>query len=265
MGTPDEVIEVVKKYQEAGVDQALCFIQPGNLALGRLEGAVAEADSAGDYELLTLAEVFRKHDCAHLVEPLLVRKIENDGDSRLAEWLKQRYKERGEPAAALALAERLLKQRSSLAGYREVRDLSRTLGVWQESRPRLLERWSAAGEYDLLTDVHLEEGEIDLALRTARQIRPGFLNGAERLIRVARAASETHPQAALDIFRQQAERLIEAHGRDNYQQACECLTSVRDLYRQMSREPEWAVFISGLRERHRRLPALNEELNSGGL
>ena len=31
MGTPDEVIEVMKKYQEAGVDQALCFVQPGNL------------------------------------------------------------------------------------------------------------------------------------------------------------------------------------------------------------------------------------------
>ena len=31
MGTPDEIIEVMKKYQEAGVDQVLCFVQPGNL------------------------------------------------------------------------------------------------------------------------------------------------------------------------------------------------------------------------------------------
>ena len=31
MGTPDEIIDVMKKYQEAGVDQVLCFVQPGNL------------------------------------------------------------------------------------------------------------------------------------------------------------------------------------------------------------------------------------------
>ena len=235
------------------------------LALGRLDDAVAEADSAGDYDLLTLAEVFRKHDCAHLVEPLLVRRIENDGDSRLAEWLKERYKERGEPAAALALAGRLLERRPDLARYKEVRELSTDLGVWQESRPRLLERWSAAGEYGLLTDIYLEEGEIDLALGTVRQMRPGFLGSVDRLIRVARAASKTHPQAALDIYRQQAERLIEARGRDNYQQACEHLTRVRDLYRQLSQEPEWNAFIAGLRERHRRLPALKEELNNAGL
>ena len=38
----------------------------------------------------------------------------------------------------------------------------------------LLAQWSAAGRHDLLTDIHLEEGEIDLALRSARQKQPRF-------------------------------------------------------------------------------------------
>ena len=235
------------------------------LTLGRLEDAVTEADMAGDYDLLTLAGVFREHDRSRMVEPLLIKRIETSRDNRLAEWLKERYRERGELAEALDLASRLLERRPNLAGYLEVRDLSRALGVWQESRLKLLDRWTAAGEYGLLTDVYLEEGEVDLALRSVNRRRPGSFYDVDQLIRVAQAASETHPQAALDIYRQQAESLIEARGRDNYRQASAYLTRVRDLYRRLSQESVWAEIIAGLRERHRRLPALREELSNAGL
>ena len=40
MGTPDEIIEVMKKYQEAGVDQVLCFVQPGNLPHTRIMDSI---------------------------------------------------------------------------------------------------------------------------------------------------------------------------------------------------------------------------------
>ncbi|GIT01707.1 MAG: hypothetical protein CM1200mP27_03320 [Chloroflexota bacterium] len=36
MGNPDPIIEVMKKYQEAGVDQVLCFLQPGRLEHTRI-------------------------------------------------------------------------------------------------------------------------------------------------------------------------------------------------------------------------------------
>ena len=36
MGNPDTVIKVLSKYQEAGVDQVLCFMQTGNLAHSRI-------------------------------------------------------------------------------------------------------------------------------------------------------------------------------------------------------------------------------------
>ena len=235
------------------------------LTLGRSEDAVAEADLAGDYDLLTLADIFREHGCSRMVEPLLAKRIETSRDNRLAEWLKERYKERGELAEALALARRLLEQRPHLVGYQEVRELSRALGVWQELRPQLLDHWSAAGKYGLLTDVYLEEGEVDLALRSVNRRRSGVIHGVDQLIRVAQAASETHPQAAIDIYRQQAESLIEARGRDNYRQACAYLTMARDLYLQLSLESEWIAFIAGLRERHLRLPALKDELKNAGL
>jgi alkanesulfonate monooxygenase SsuD/methylene tetrahydromethanopterin reductase-like flavin-dependent oxidoreductase (luciferase family) len=41
MGTPASVIKVLEKYQEAGVDQILCFMQMGNLAHARIMKSIA--------------------------------------------------------------------------------------------------------------------------------------------------------------------------------------------------------------------------------
>jgi alkanesulfonate monooxygenase SsuD/methylene tetrahydromethanopterin reductase-like flavin-dependent oxidoreductase (luciferase family) len=40
MGNPDTVIKVLRKYQEAGVDQILCFMQMGNLAHARIMDSI---------------------------------------------------------------------------------------------------------------------------------------------------------------------------------------------------------------------------------
>jgi alkanesulfonate monooxygenase SsuD/methylene tetrahydromethanopterin reductase-like flavin-dependent oxidoreductase (luciferase family) len=41
MGNPDTVIKVLKKYQAAGVDQILCFMQMGNLAHTRIMDSIS--------------------------------------------------------------------------------------------------------------------------------------------------------------------------------------------------------------------------------
>jgi alkanesulfonate monooxygenase SsuD/methylene tetrahydromethanopterin reductase-like flavin-dependent oxidoreductase (luciferase family) len=40
MGNPASVIKVLEKYQEAGVDQILCFMQMGNLAHARIMNSI---------------------------------------------------------------------------------------------------------------------------------------------------------------------------------------------------------------------------------
>ncbi len=234
------------------------------LTLGRLEEAIAEAELAEDHELLELADIFCHHDLGQGIVPVVARRVESDGNHRLMEWLKDRHLEQGRLPEALDLAKRLLERRPGLSGYAEVRELSRQLGAWEELRSQLLGRWSAAEEYGLLTDIHLEEGEIDLALRSAAQ-GPAGLQGGNRLTRVAEAAAATCPQAALDIYRRQVEGLIAARGRENYQRACALLPRIRDLYRNLSGEPGWLVYVGELKKRHRRLPALREELNNAGL
>ena len=234
------------------------------LTLGRLEEAVAEAETAEDHELLELADIFCQHDLVQRIEPLLARRVETNGNHRLMERLKEHHLEQGKLPEALDLAKRLLERRPGLSGYAEVRELSRQLSVWEEFRTQLLGQWTTAGEYGLLTDVYLEEGEIDLALRAVNRA-PAGLHDGHRMTRVAEAASETRPQAALDIYRREAEGLIAGRSRENYRRACAHLTRIRELYRNLSEEPGWLAYVGELKERHRRLPALREELNNAGL
>lgn len=235
------------------------------LQLGRPEEALAEAELAADYDLLGVADVFLRHGCSHQIEPLVAKRIEADQSGRMLDWLKERHKERGELVEALALAKQKLDGRPRLVRYLEVRELSQGLGVWQESRPQLLERWSAEEKYSLLTEIHLEEGEIDLALKSVKRSERFFAQNADQLIRVAQAAWEAYPREAAEIYRQLSESLIDARGRGNYQAACNHLLKARELYLHLAQESEWTDFIAQLRERHRRLPALMEELSNAGL
>ena len=233
------------------------------LTLGRLDEALAEAGRAGDLELQTLAGLFGAHGHGRRLEPLVAERIETTRINGLTVWLKEQHEERGELAEALVLAKRLLEQHPDLAKYQDIRELSQRLGIWQSTRPKWLAEWTAAGQYGLLTDIHLDEGDIDLALKSVRQPSRGFYYG--QWMRVAEAAAETRPQAAAELYREQAEKLVEARGRERYQQACTYLTTMRDLYRQMSREPAWTDFMAEFRERHHRLRALQDELNQAGL
>ena len=84
-------------------------------------------------------------------------------------------------------------------------------------------------------------------------------------LEVANAAEETRPRAALELYQQHAESLIAQQGRQNYQQACRYLATVRRLYERLGESEAWARYIADLRERNRRLRALMEELAAAGL
>ncbi len=237
------------------------------LALGRVEEAAATAREVGDYELLRLADVFASHDHADLAEALVRERPPTDRDSRLTVWLKERARERGDLAEALALAETLFWQRPTVTGYQELRDLARLLERWNELRTAILARLAGDERYRLLTEIHLEEGEVDRALETVGQVHASAWGwGSGRLsIRVAQAAEESRPREAIRIYVERAEQLIAARGRGNYAEAARYLCRVRDLYHRLDEPKTWETFIAGLREQNRRLRALKDELNKAGL
>ena len=237
------------------------------LALGRVDEAIAEAQEAGDYDLLRLADLFVSHGQADLAERLIRERAPASRDTRLTVWLKERALEGGNREEALALSERLFWQRPTLQGYQELRTLARQLGPWEEMRAALLARLADGEQHDLLTEIHLDEEEVGRALETLKQVqasRWGWGSG-QLAIRVAQAAEEGRPREAIRIYVERAERLIAARGRGNYAEAAQHLARVRDLYRRLGERGTWQAFVANLREENRRLRALKDELSKAGL
>ncbi len=92
-----------------------------------------------------------------------------------------------------------------------------------------------------------------------------WARGGELSIRVAQAAEESRPRAALQLYAQEAESLIRARGRSNYATAAAYLIRVCELYRRLGEPGAWDAYIAALREDNRRLRALKEELARVGL
>jgi uncharacterized Zn finger protein len=67
------------------------------------------------------------------------------------------------------------------------------------------------------------------------------------------------------LYMQIIESLIAQRGRENYAQVASHLRSVRDTYLRLGEPHTWQALIVNLREQHRNLPALKDELNRAGL
>jgi len=248
------------------------------LALGRVDEAAGAAREVADYDLLRLADLFVSHGHADLAEDLVRERAqagESDPegkarrDSRLVVWLKERAQERGDLAEALALAETLFWERPGVSGYQELRDLARPLRRWDEVRAATLARLTDEEKYRLLTEIHLEEGEVGRALESMEKIgtsRWGWTRASRSLrIQVAQAAEVSRPREAIRLYMEAVERLIAARGRSSYAEAAGYLVRVRELYRCLGEPATWDTLIASLREQNRRLPALKDELNKAGL
>jgi tetratricopeptide (TPR) repeat protein len=236
------------------------------LALGKLEEAEAEVqgtvDSISNYELLELADIFKRHGHPEVAERLVVERSEATKDWKLLEWLISHYAAEGELAEALELALRLFELQPYLPRYQKVRELAERLGRWGELRQGVLEKLAAEGEHSLLVEIHLEEGEIDQALELLNRVghpRPELIDA------VACAAEVSRPREAIRLYELRVERLIELRGRENYREACRKLARMRELYRRLGEGNAWEGYIAALRERNRKLPAFQDELAKAGL
>ncbi|HET6444793.1 MAG TPA: hypothetical protein VFI27_09475 [candidate division Zixibacteria bacterium] len=72
-------------------------------------------------------------------------------------------------------------------------------------------------------------------------------------------------QKEIQQHQDEAEKLIEARGRDNYEAAAGALVQAKGLYEELGQNEEWEAYIATLKERNSRLSALEEELEKAGL
>ena len=230
-----------------------------------MDEAESAASAAEDYSLFLALKVFENHKQTELAEKLVTERLSAIGnkepDSRLIEWLASRLKERGELASSLTLEERLFWIRPSIEKYKTLRTLAKQLNSWDDLRAQIIGGLEKEKRFDFLIVLYLEEKEIGDALATLDKLPKQRWGGSSLPIEVAQAAKKQYPREAIRIFSNEAERFIEYRGRDNYAQAALCLREVRDVCHELKDNENWEKLIADIRERYKRLPALQDELN----
>ncbi|HEX6483198.1 MAG TPA: VOC family protein [Ktedonobacteraceae bacterium] len=270
------------------------------LALGRIDEASQETQRVDDYSLLGLANLFVQHGQDAVAEHLVRARIsapvrpardtaslvlgsqpgraeEEKPDWRVLEWLQKYYRDRGNYVAELEMAETAFRTQPYLRRYQELHTLARRLDRWETLRPELLAFLEQAGNTTLLIEIALDEGDIDRALHLLKGMAKkdrygytyndsyGYYGFGDIALQVARAAEESRPREAIELYRQRAERLIAQRDRQNYQQACTFLAKMRSLYEKLGEGEAWTSYVTALREQNRNLRALKEELANAGL
>jgi uncharacterized Zn finger protein len=234
--------------------------------LGRFEEAVAIArehftDLPGLVE--RFADALVEAGVGSIAEAYITSQLESRSRGSYLSWLAQYAEKRGDLGSALGWWRQHFHESPSLQTYQALRDVGGRLDRWAQVRPELLQELESGQKWHVLIEIALDEGDVAWALDLLPRMQRWY--GGDYELRVAQAAEADYPQAALDIYRRRVERLIGARGRGNYRAAAELLVRARELYRRMGVPADWERTIADLRERHRRLPALRDELNKAGL
>jgi uncharacterized Zn finger protein len=230
------------------------------LKLKRIEEAENAARKADDYPLFLALEIFMRHKQAELAEKLVTERLKTIEDERLIDWLSNRLKQRGDLTGSFKLEERLFWKYPNLEKYKTLHKLAKQLNCWDELRAKIITELEKKRDFDFLISIYLFEKEIGLALATLEKLSERW--GDHSLhIEVAQAAKKQYPQESIRLFMKEAERFINYRDRGNYSQAALCLREVRDIHRQLNEIQSWDKLIAEIRERFRKLPAFQDELN----
>jgi uncharacterized Zn finger protein len=192
-----------------------------------------------------------------------VKDCAQHGSYNYHDWLTQFYRDYGQPEEFVEAQLALLKTRFSLEGYQTLQAKAESLGTWQTVRQSLLTDLEASENYTALIDIALFEQDWEVALYNLRQLSPwGKTHYQER---VAAAIQVEQPGTAISLYQELIEAAIEQRGRSNYRLAAQYLQTIRPLYERLQRAEEFQQYVEQLRSQHKRLTALQQELDQAEL
>ncbi|HVB25798.1 MAG TPA: hypothetical protein VNG51_27925 [Ktedonobacteraceae bacterium] len=241
------------------------------LKRGQLEEALAQAQHVDTYDLLEIADILCEQGHEAAAEHLIEERARKSNSTDLLEWLKGRYAARGDSAAALDMAQRLFRAyplAATIERYRELRQFAQQLDRWAAVQVEIMAYVQQSRNIALQIQIALDEGQVERALqlllaeRQTTDTRGGPYGSAKFDVglEVAKAAEASHPQESIEIYKAYVETRIEWRGRDHYRVACQYLTSIRRLYQSLNRSDVWTTYVAALRDQHRNLPALRDEM-----
>jgi hypothetical protein len=198
---------------------------------------------------------------------------------RYRQWLGEKYVEYGKTDKALTVQEARFRQAPSVTTYSQVKSAAKMPAqpkdLWDNLRPDLIGQLEKQNSWEGLLKIYLDEGEVDSALATLKQMeqnsnRGGYFGNVvspQHSLReqAAKLGEAKYPLEAIKIYAGLVDDLIRARGRENYQHAAKLLKTVRKLYKGLKQESQWETYIANLRHTNKGLRAFKEELDKAEL
>jgi tetratricopeptide (TPR) repeat protein len=285
--------DLLEEYRKAGLYKELAdkLLQLGreNEALAVAQATLTENTDVTWFaaQLLKAGEVWREQALGFVearlgeVEQALRGKRQDFTGERTLDtyrgWLGEQYSLYGRPQQALKIELARFQANPDTTTYRAARSAAQIAGqpedVWSDLRRQLIQTLEQQSRWGALVSIYLDEGEIGHALSALAELERGsggslpgyghsyYSASGDYRTQVAKAAEEEYPGEAIRLYKSVIQKLIDARGRENYQQAIGYMMRIRMLYQKQEREPEWQAYITDLHNSNKNLRALKEELD----
>ncbi|HEX5081625.1 MAG TPA: hypothetical protein VFY40_06250 [Blastocatellia bacterium] len=248
LGTPEQQAYLL--IRERKIDEALKLIRK---IIPRAPGLVTSFADA-------LLAAGANREALTLVEEQGSDHWQNKG------WLAKYYREHGSPHEAVEAQRIVFLDSPTIASWKSLQEASRKSRQWESVRAGVLAELESKGKFGALIEIALHDKNVARALELLPRVslRPGWGYRDYRWD-VARAAEKDHPQAAIRLYQELAERDIGHKSRESYRNAIEHLRRVKKLSERIGAQKEWAKYMAALRARYPTLRALHDELQKARL
>ena len=232
--------------------------------------AVLARDRSSGYRYLLVAEELlasgRADEATAWAERGLAA-FPEDPDSRLVDFVCDRYGEAGRHEEAVRLAWKTLEDTPRLESYERLARVASQAGTWESWRERAHEVLRRGPETVLggrdrseLVAALLWEDDAEEAWREAQE------GGCRRelWLALARRRERDHPADALEVYLAQIEPAIRHSDNHTYAGAVEWLEKVQALYGRLGQEHAFDELVGDIRQRHRAKRNLMKRLDERG-
>jgi uncharacterized Zn finger protein len=182
---------------------------------------------------------------------------------RRDQWLADYYRRYGSPQEAVAAQKTLLVNSPSVEQFKALQAVCRKTKNWPEVCAEVLAALERAKRFDSLVEIALYEGDVARALEWLP--RATGRGDTHLRIKVAEAAEKELPREAIKLYLEKVEQEIAGRTRGSYSAAASTLRKVKPLFIKLHNQAAWADHINFLREAHKNLPALQDELRKARL
>ncbi|OQW93795.1 MAG: hypothetical protein BWK79_09265 [Beggiatoa sp. IS2] len=233
----------------------------------QIDEAVEVARNVSDYELLQLSDIFSRYQHDSLIEAVIRERAKTTKDTRLHQLLQSKAEARGEFEVAYSIAEKIFWQSTNVVTFQEVAKCGQKISNWDEKRKAILSKLETAQNFILLIKIYLSEGDVKSALLVWEKSKPQQtrFNIGNLQSELAKAAENSFPREAIDLYLQLAGVAINHRNRQEYAEASAFLSKVKALYQKLGEIATWDTCIANLRTQYRTLPALLDELRKAKL